>query len=75
MGVNLSQNARYSVLKKVDKDSQVVHQDEYSLSKFGIKTSCAEMGTIWYNPVPRVGSRSSIQTEQHILLIISNPGI
>lgn len=46
MGVNLSQNARYSVLKKVDKDSQVVHQDEYSLSKFGIKTSCAEMGTI-----------------------------
>lgn len=43
MGVNLSQNARYGVLKKVDKDSQVVHQDEYSLSKFGIKTSCAEM--------------------------------
>lgn len=39
MGVNLSQNARYGVLKKVDKDSQVVYQDEYSLSKFGIKTS------------------------------------
>lgn len=46
MGVNLTPNASYGVLEKVDKDSQVVHQDEYSLSKFGIKTSCAEMGTI-----------------------------
>lgn len=64
MGVNLSQNARYGVLKKVDKDSQVVHQDQHkSIWNQNILCKDGEKGTIWYNPVPRVGSRSSIQTD------------
>lgn len=29
MGVNLTPNASYGVLEKVDKDSQVVHQDKH----------------------------------------------